>query len=419
MTKKAYDWLNGAVLEDHTRKKHAVLRHYLRDYLITRCQIPHQQKFRLILVDGFAGGGVYADDSFGSPLLFVDELAKTTAEINALRATNGLRPVAVECLLILNDADEGVTQQLRSNIAPLLKKLAAENQHLNVEIEFHSKRFEDLYPAIVQRINNARCRNVIFNLDQCGYSAVTGQVVADIINRWRSAEVFLTFAIESLLAFLSPTNGFSGLAYDSELLARMDTLRADSQQLLTKKEWMGEAERIVYSHFKQCAPYVSPFSINNPDGWQYWLMHFANSHRARQVYNDILHKDSAVQAHYGRPGLSMLSYDPSTEGQLYLFDPDSRESARNALVDEIPALIAESGDAMLVSDFYASAYSATPAHTDDIHEMIILNPDIDVITETGGKRRTAGAIRQSDTLKLKNQRSLFFMFSGDVTGKKT
>ncbi len=197
----------------------------------------------------------------------------------------------------------------------------------------------------------------------------------------------------------------------------MDALRADSQRLITKKEWLGDAELIVYSHFKQCAPYVSPFSINNPNGWQYWLMHFANSHRARQVYNDILHKDSAVQAHYGRPGLSMLSYDPSKEGQLYLFDADSRENARNALVDEIPSLIAESGDSMPVGDFYASAYSATPAHTDDIHEMIMLNPDIDVITETGGKRRTPGTIRQSDTLKLKNQRSLFFMFPDDVIRK--
>lgn len=418
MTRKAYDWLNGAILEEHTRKKHAVLRNYLREYLITRCQIPHQEKFRLIIVEGFAGGGMYGDGSYGSPLLLVDELAKTTTEINARRATNGLRPVVVECLLILNDADDSVVQQLRTNISPLLQKSRDETPLLRVQTEFHTSKFEELYSTLVRRIDRAHCRNVIFNLDQCGYSNVTGQLISNIMGRWRSAEVFLTFAIETLLSFLSPRNGYNNLLFDPELQAKVVTLRADPQKLLTKKEWLGEAERIVYSHLRECAPYVSPFSINNPNGWQYWLMHFANSYRARQVYNDILHKDSAVQAHFGRPGLSMLSYDPTDECQLYLFDDDSREVARTALIDEIPSLLAESGDAISMMDFYESAYSATPAHTNDIHEMIILNPDIEVITDVGGQRRRPGTIHQSDTLKLKNQRSLFFMFTGDRMGNK-
>lgn len=418
MTKKAYDWENGAVLEDHTRKKHAVLRRYLREYLITRCQNPHQEKFRLVIVDAFAGGGLYVCGSFGSPLLFVDELSKSTTEINFRRAKKGLKPVAIECLLLLNDAKASVVEQLRRNIAPLLPKIDEESPLLSVQVEFSAKKFEDLYSPLVRRINRANCRNVIFNLDQCGYSSVTGQVIADIMVRWRSAEVFLTFAIETLLTYLTQKNGYSNLAFDSELRVKVRELQADAHSLLTKQEWMGSAERIVYSHFGQCAPYVSPFSINNPGGWRYWLMHFANSHRARQVYNDVLHEDSSVQAHFGRPGLRMLSYDPTDECRLYLFDNDSRELARNALIDEIPTLLAESGDAMPMLEFYESAYSATPAHTDDIHEMIIQNTDIEVITESGGKRRKPAAIRPSDTLKLKSQRSMFFMFDGGKIGDR-
>lgn len=92
MTKKAYDWETGAVLEDHTRKKHAVLRRYLREYLITKCQNPHQEKFRLVIIDAFAGAGLYTCGRLGSPLLFVDELSKSTAEINVRRANKGLKP---------------------------------------------------------------------------------------------------------------------------------------------------------------------------------------------------------------------------------------------------------------------------------------------------------------------------------------
>jgi three-Cys-motif partner protein len=410
MTKKAYDWLNGAVLEDHTRKKHAVLRRYLREYLVTRCQIPQQERFRLIVVEGFAGGGIYSDGSYGSPIIIADELAKSTKEINSRREIQGLRPVAVACLLILNDADAAVVNQLRGNIERVLGNLRAETPHLEIATEYYSEEFEPLYARLVHRIDVARCRNVIFNLDQCGYRSVTGQIIADTMTRWRSAEVFLTFAIESLLAFLSPGNGYNNLAYDPELEAQIRTLRADSAQLLTKKEWLGTAERAVHAYFRRCAPYVSPFSINNPAGWRYWLMHFANSHRARQVYNDILHKDDAVQAHFGRAGLHMLSYDPCNEGQLYLFDASSRERAKEALITEIPSLVAEFGDSISMDEFYANAYSATPAHTDDIHEVIIANPDIEVITESGGKRRRPGTIRQSDTLKLTHQRSLFFTF---------
>ncbi len=362
------------------------------------------------MVDAFAGGGGYKDGSFGSPLLFADELAKTTSEINAIREANQLRPIDVECLLILNDASPAAIEQLKGNLSVLLKELAESSPRISLRAEFHTEKFENLYPSLIDRIQQARCRNVIFNLDQCGYSAVTSKIIKDTIQRWKSSEVFLTFSIESLLSFLSTKDDFSSLQFDDDLRARMGELTDNTGTLLTKGEWLGVAEKIVYYHFQQCAPYVSPFSINNPDGWQYWLMHFANSHRARQVYNNILHEDENVQAHYGRPGLRMLSYDPRNEGQLYLFDEDSRALTKGALHNEIPRLIAESGDAMSVEEFYVNAYSATPAHTNDLHEILIDNREIEVITESGGKRRAPGTIRAADTLKLTTQRNFFLMF---------
>ncbi len=229
---------------------------------------------------------------------------------------------------------------------------------------------------------------------------------------WRSAEVLLTFMISSLLTYLSPNKEKSGAPLEPEIQSEIDNLLKNGDDLLSKPEWLGRAGKIAHAHYRGYTTHVSPFSINNPCGWRYWLMHFSNAHRARQVYNDILHQGGAAQAHFGRSGLNMLSYNPQDEGQLYLFNSDSRQLAKEASHDDIPRLVAESGDTLAMQDFYASAYSLTPAHSDDIHEMIIENPDMEVITDAGGKRRQAHTIKAGDTLKLVSQKSMFFMFSG-------
>jgi GMT-like protein len=107
----------------------------------------------------------------------------------------------------------------------------------------------------------------------------------------------------------------------------------------------------------------------------------------------------------------MLSYDPRhDEGMLYLFDDNGRASAKNQLLGDIPRLVTESGDAMAVTDFYESIYNITPAHADDVHAAIIENPDLEVITPTGGERRKANTISINDVIKVKTQRSFFPMF---------
>ena len=410
--KKEYDWEGGAVLEDHTKKKHRILREYFRQYLITRCQLPQQEKFRLAIVDGFSGAGLYKCGSFGSPLIFIETLINTTNEININRASNGMKPILIECLLICNDQEEQTIKHLKENITPMLVNAKESSEYLYIHTEYHNGNFETEYQLIKERLKQARCSNVLFNLDQCGYSHVTATILRDIISSWNKAEILLTFMIDSMLAYLSPTKGTNNVPLEPEMKQRIDDLLSDMGNS-TKKKWLGGAEKIAFEHLKDCATYVSPFSINNPNGWRYWLMHFSNNYRARQVYNDILHKYGASQAHYGRAGLNMLAYDPKDDYQLYLFDTDSRKLTKEALYDDIPRFVSESGDTLMVSEFYATAYSETPAHSDDIHEMIIENPDLEVITEQGGKRRQANTISASDTLKLKSQRSLLFGFSKD------
>jgi three-Cys-motif partner protein len=417
MVEKQYTWLSGAILEEHSRRKHKVVGEYVARYLAVRCQLPQQSRFRLAIVDGFAGGGRYKDGSYGSPLIFVEELRKAVEEFNARRLADKMSSIDIECLLVLNDYDPETVELLKENIAPLLANISQNVPRLHLRVEYQSDEFEIVYPKIKQLIEVGNYQNVLFNLDQCGTSQVGVGTIRDIIGSFVSAEIFYTFGIETLISFLNKSNP-EALAKKLEPFGVLSAELGEFDRLMGKQAWLGVAERIVFEAFRSCARYVSPFSIHNPNGWRYWLIHFANSVRARQEYNNILHQNSSSQAHFGRSGLHMLAYDPSeADSMLYLFDEAGRIEARHQLYDDIPRLIANFGDAIAVGDFYANIYNATPAHMLDINSAIIENPDLEIITEDGGARQKATTIRIGDTLRMRNQRSFFPMFS-ERSGKE-
>lgn len=411
MVKKHYEW-GDAKLDDHSKRKHKILREYFRQYLITRCQLPQQEKFRLAVVDGFSGGGKYSCGTSGSPLIFVETLKDAFVEINTTRAANGMKPIEIECLLVFNDCVKETVEILKTNIAPFLAEIKTNHPTLHLQAHFLNDAFDQVYPDIKTLLNTGRYGNVMFNLDQYGSSDVNRETIKDIFQTWKSAEAFLTFAIETVLSFLAADKSKNSvLTQDEALLNEVYALKDTS--ILSKDSWLGLSEKMIFSKLRECASYSSPFSIHNPNGWRYWLIHFANSHRARQVYNNVLHENDNTQAHFGRAGLNMLAYDPAKEGQLYLFDGNSRKAAKAALHDDIPRLVLEQGDTMPIMEFYASVYSETPAHSDDIHEMMMTNPDLEVLTPTGNPRRVANTISPDDTLRVKSQKSFFPLFLGN------
>lgn len=324
-----------------------------------------------------------------------------------------MAPLDIECLLIFNDESADAIEHLKAQIAPLLASIAAEVPRLYLRAEYLNRSFEGAYHLIKQLLEQGRYRNVLFNLDQCGSAQVERSTLSDIVSSFTSAEIFYTFAIASLLAFLQKSNP-TLLAIQLKFLGVTPADLAPLEARMSNNEWLGVAERLVFESFRQCAAFVSPFSINNPDGWRYWLIHFANNHRARQEYNNVLHNNSSMQAHFGRSGLHMLSFDPAHDSnELYLFDVSGRTRARAQLLEDIPKLVTDFGDAIDVSEFYGSVYNTTPAHMDDIHAAIFESPDLEIITEQGGERRRANTIGPSDMLRLKRQRSFFPMFRAD------
>lgn len=410
MVQVPYDWSGGAELDEHSRRKHKILREYFYQYLMVRCQNPAQTKFRLAVVDGFSGAGRYKCGSSGSPLIFIEELQRAVEAVNTRRAAQRLNSTLdVECLLLFNDALPDVTAMLKQYAEPVLAQARESCPKLHLSVYYSSEPFAGAYPAIKDTIARGRYRNVLFNLDQCGNSHVETATLYDIITSTPSAEIFYTFAIEAFVKFLSRTNPALMASQVRQLGIDPASFRTTDGRV-TNEVWMGMAERLVFESFKNAARFVSPFSITNPDGWRYWLIHFANNYRARQVYNDVLH-GNGTQAHFGRSGLNMLSFDPSKEGELYLFENADRAKARTQLLEDIPRFVAESGDVMQVGEFYEAAYNSTPAHTDDIHAAMLESGELEIFTETGGRRRKANTISVTDTIKMKSQKTFFSLLS--------
>lgn len=336
MAKKKYDWANGAELLAHTKRKHKILKEYLRQYMVVRCSLPHQERFRLAIVDGFCGGARYKCGSPGSPIIFVETVREATSELNIRRAAQGLKPIEIDLLLIVNDFDPEVIALCKKHLTPIIAEAKEVERRFNVNVEYFNDTFENIYPDTKKLINKNQFNgSVIYNLDQCGHSNIDVSTIADILGSYQAPEIFYTFAIQAFLTYLEAgsrkvlENRFKPFGIDPSAIDDIETLAAGAN----KNRWLGVTELLVFDVFKGLGGFVSPFSINNPDGYHYWFIHFAKNYRAREVYNQVLHNNSTSQAHFGRSGLQMLRYDPNHEGSLYLFrEEDAKNRADNFMM---------------------------------------------------------------------------------------
>ena len=142
MSLKPISWMTGATLEEHSKRKHKVVGEYVARYLEVRCQLPQQSRFKLAIVDGFAGGGRYKCGSPGSPLIFLEELRAAAEAFNVKRSAEGMSPIDIECLLILNDYDPKTVELLKQNVAPLIAHISQNVPRLHVRVEYFNKKFE-------------------------------------------------------------------------------------------------------------------------------------------------------------------------------------------------------------------------------------------------------------------------------------
>ena len=85
-----YEWSidNPTTIHEHSKAKHQVYREYVKRYLRERVVRPTFDRYCINIIDGFAGGGIYASGPtrnvyYGSPIILLETLHEMQAELQA------------------------------------------------------------------------------------------------------------------------------------------------------------------------------------------------------------------------------------------------------------------------------------------------------------------------------------------------
>lgn len=420
MTLKHYNWKNGPdVIQQHSIAKHRILQAYLAAYFRTLVSSPSQEVLRLTLVDGFAGGGLYIHSDTkelvkGSPFIFLN----ATKEADFLINKDRRKPVQLEVSYFFVEAD-------RHAYLHLDKVLREEGYGSEIGNKIHLRhaKFHDEAMTVIQFIKQKSPRNgrSIFVLDQYGYTDVPTDLIRKIFENLSSAEVILTFGVDSFLNFLSDDNAdplLNAIGLSDVLKGRtLDEIKS------SEKDWRLFIQSSLYkSLVSRCgAKHYTPFFIRNKRGHgDYWLIHLSQHHRARDVMTEVHWDNNNYFIHYGGAGLDMfhmVGYDPdfdsSQKGQFafgFEFDDLAREASIASLVEQMPRLVYAHDEGISFGVLFATTCNETPASAQIYRaalERLLEHKVVEIISAEGIQRRSAQQIRASDQIIAPDQRRLF------------
>jgi three-Cys-motif partner protein len=414
-----YTWEHGpAAIGQHSVAKHRILQAYLAQYFQVLIG-GRRDEFKLTLVDGFAGGGLYYHEDTkeivrGSPLIFLDAAREAEYIVNRDRT----HPVRFDLSYFFIESNRAAYQHLL--------KVLSEYQYgdrIGKDIFVQRASFLDEAKAIIEFIAKKSPRNgrSIFALDQFGYNAVPTSVIRDILHSLPGAEVILTFGVDSLLNYANEktfANGLRKIGIPTLLSGK--TIREIKG---SDKDWRLFIQSSLYqSLVRQCgAKHFTPFFIRNKQGHgDYWLIHLSQHHRARDVMTDVHWQNQNYFIHYAGAGLDMfnlLGYDPrfdhehAKQGVLgFEFDAPAREKSVAALMEQIPKIVFAHDEGVTYESLYVSTCNESPATSEiyqDAIERLVGHGTVEVLGPAGERRRSARQIRPVDRIVPPLQRTLF------------
>lgn len=328
-------WADGqlAELKDHSRAKLEVLRLYLQRYYDRLGNTPTRDVFRLDVIDGFAGGGLfeYQGQPFsGSPLIMLEELEAAKERLSRGRR----KPLHFEVNHHFIDSDRQHIDHLKSVLND------RDYRHgFGQDIRVYCAKFESVLDDLLSEISQRQPRagRSIFLLDQCGYSRVNLGLVRKIFSRLNSAEVILTFAADALINFLHDSPQFVRSVRPIGLTeAQLQTI------MYTKSYQRPAAQRLLRDHIRhQCgALYDTPFFICPRDSHRaLWFIHLSRHPTARDVMMECHWNSGNTFLHYGSGGFDFVGWHPLLENEvpnLFKFGCDEEEQLKNDLYNTLP-----------------------------------------------------------------------------------
>lgn len=419
---KHYDWRDGpAELDAHSLTKHEVLVGYLIRYFEQRTlKSRGMERFRLTLVDGFCGGGLYrirgtSDIALGSPLRMLKAVEEAEFALNLDRP----KRLELDVQYIFIDKDKHA-------IAHLEKVLRAEGygSQLGQKIHLVCEEFGTAAAsamAVVSR-HTPRAHRAIFFLDQYGYREVPAPLIRQIFTDLPNSEVVLTFHVSS---FATYTND-EFAEHVSKALAIDIRSALGGQSIETIKENDADWRRFIQGALYQAlvsncgARFFTPFFIRGQGGGhgEYWLVHLSQHHRAQDVMKQVHWKLQNHSVHYGGAGLDMLA--PQTMGFRqefdggFQFDDVAEVATTSALVRQLALNIAARPGPVYIGELFSSTCNTSPATAGMYNQVLatlVAEKEIMITSEDGRPRRQARYMSDGDLIERCGQANLFQLFT--------
>lgn len=421
MTLKRYNWKDGPdVIQQHSVAKHRILQAYLAAYFRTLVSSPNRETLKLTLVDGFAGGGMYVHHDTrevikGSPFIFLDATREAEYLINKDRH----KPVQLLVDYFFTEAD----RHAHMHLDKVLRE-AGYGDRIGNGIYLEHARFQDRADAIIEFIKRKSPKNgrSIFALDQYGYKEVPTHLMRKIFDALPSAEVILTFGVDSFMNFANDGESVKDLL-DGLGLPDIFGGRSIEEIKASDRDWRLFLQSTLYRQLvANCgARHFTPFFIRNRGGHgDYWLIHMSQHHRARDVMTEVHWANNNYFIHYGGAGLDMfqmVGYDPAHDARYlqqsvlgFEFDDVARRASIAALSEHIPRRVYADDTGISFGELFATTCNSSPASAQiyrDSIEQLIAERLIEVVPANGGRRRSAAQIKATDQIIAASQRTLF------------
>ena len=411
-TTSAFHWELGKappLIEEHSLAKLQVLRRYLRAYFDTLNQDVRKDHFRLALVDGFAGGGLYLhndQEESGSPLVMLEESQSAELRLNEGRRKR-----------LQFDVKHHFVEKDPAH-AEYLRRVLQERGHLrdNERVTLYpGRRFVDVLDQIIAAVAPTwrHSGRSIFVLDQCGYTDADINMVRRIGDRLPNAEVILTVSIDAMLNFSNRENVVSRIGsfgiHKDRVEALLRTSEDHPKALMQRALPMLVVDSTVFHWF-------TPFFLRPESSRRdLWFVHFSRNATARDVMLDCHWKIRNAFAHYGESfGPKMLGSE-ALEGSkvpLLTFNDGDRREMSAALAEQlVPQLHGKLKAGGLrfsgVLDHFGNKTAATIADFNNLVVSARGAGELQIVGPDGKPRsRSLQIIRQDDRIVLPPQLTL-------------
>ncbi|MGE3818324.1 MAG: three-Cys-motif partner protein TcmP [Isosphaeraceae bacterium] len=414
---ESHRWRSGEPpppIRSHSLVKHRVLEEYLKRYVAAVTRNPRVDKLTLTIVDGFAGGNTYSDEKTGelrpgSPSIILNAL--NTAKVAAQERRK--KQFVLDDHYFFIEKDVEAFGFLRDTLSS-----SEHGSRIGNAVHLVHGDFCDHVAKVIESVRSrAGGEHAIFILDQCGYTDVPFVSIKEILGSLRKSEVILTFATGFLIDFLSDKyKGGAGIRK-----AGIDVERLVSKIDKSDRHWkrLIQVELRDDLQIKAGAGFSTPFFIRSRDSNRdLWLVHLSGHYRARDVMMGIHWEHTNSFAHYGRPGLNMLGFDPdegvSGPSQALLpgfyFDETAKDLTLEATLRELPRFLTNKRDLIDVRSLFAEISNDTPATVALLREVLkelAADGVFEIRDKTGLTVRQKGVQFDTDVIHMARQMRLF------------